>query len=129
MMALLARPTTPPQWTLRGAMTLGTVKAAALSLTFAVSFLGSAVVADLTDSRARHGPPAPVAVDPTVAMIAKYRCSTTGFAGEQVPASALVRRGGVLQQVSFDAGRATYQGRRPGSLVAVCRAPLAAPTH
>jgi hypothetical protein len=57
-------------------------------------------------------------------MIARFRCSTTGFAGREIPASALVRRDGVVRHVSFEAGWAAYQGTRPGTLVAVCRAPL-----
>lgn len=51
----------------------------------------------------------------------RHQCSTTGFAPETVPASALIRTNqGRLRVVSFDAGWSVFTGERPGSLVALC---------
>ncbi|WP_205472673.1 hypothetical protein [Nocardioides sp. SYSU D00038] len=49
------------------------------------------------------------------------RCSTSGFDRDVVPGSALIRTpAGQVQVVSFDRGWAVYNGRRPGTLIAVC---------
>lgn len=54
-------------------------------------------------------------------MLERHRCSTTGFASDVIPESALVRdRDGRTRLVSFDHGWAVFQRERPGVLVAVC---------
>jgi hypothetical protein len=53
--------------------------------------------------------------------VTDHHCSYAGFGREAVPASALIRTtGGQLRQVSFEVGWDVYNGRRPGTLVAVC---------
>jgi hypothetical protein len=53
--------------------------------------------------------------------VAVHHCSYTGFGSTAVPASALIRTtSGELRQVSFEVGWDVYNGRRPGTLVAVC---------
>lgn len=52
----------------------------------------------------------------------EHRCSTTGFAANTVPPTALIRTNhGRLRIVTFMKGWAVYNGKRPGTLVAVCR--------
>lgn len=123
MMALLERPGNRPQRTLRGHLRLAAAKAAVFTIALVASFFTLLVVADLNRPAAEV--PVQQTVDPAVAKIAELRCSTTGFPNGEIPASALVRRGRSLEQVSFGAGWAAYEGRAPGTLVAVCRAPLA----
>jgi hypothetical protein len=50
-------------------------------------------------------------------------CSTHGLGQGVVPAHAIVRDPGTdsVRLTSFDEGWAVYQGKRPGTLVAVCR--------
>ena len=122
-MTLLERPGNRPQNTLRGHLGLAAAKAAAFTIALAASFFTLLVVADLNASGSET--PVRETVDPAVAKIAELRCSTTGFPDGEIPASALVRRGSSLEQVSFGAGWAAYEGKAPGTLVAVCRAPLA----
>ena len=112
--------------TLRTSVALAGAKAGMFTIGLVLSFFGSLVVADMAGTVSPSVPEPHVerAVDPTVKLIARYRCSTTGFADGRIPASALVRRSGTLQHVSFTAGWATYEGRQPGTLVAVCRTPL-----
>lgn len=56
-------------------------------------------------------------------VMAKNRCSTSGFGPDTVPTSALVTdRLGKLRMVSFDRGWDVFTGHRPGTLVAVCLA-------
>ncbi len=63
--------------------------------------------------------------DPAQRVVARavsdHRCSYGGFGQDAVPASALIRNAhGELRQVSFDIGWDVYNGKRPGTLVAVC---------
>ncbi|MBZ5735801.1 hypothetical protein K8Z61_15005 [Nocardioides sp. TRM66260-LWL] len=54
-------------------------------------------------------------------LMTRERCSPTGFGPSVIPARALLRTGdGVVRVVSFDRGWAAYEGRAPGTLVAVC---------
>lgn len=49
------------------------------------------------------------------------RCSYTGFGADVIPAKALLRTDAdTVEVVSFARGWAAYEGRRPGTLVAVC---------
>lgn len=123
MITLLERPGRRPTRTLRGHLGLAAAKAVAFTVALAGSFLTFLVLADLQGT----APNVPVreTVDPAIAKIAEFRCSTTGFPDGEVPASALVRRDGDIVQVTFGAGWAAYEGKAPGTLVAVCRAPLA----
>jgi hypothetical protein len=53
--------------------------------------------------------------------VADHRCSFQGFGAQVQAASALIRTsGGNLRVVSFEKGWDVYNGKRPGSLVAVC---------
>jgi hypothetical protein len=55
------------------------------------------------------------------AAVADHHCSYAGFGGRSVPASALIRTArGNVRQVSFDVGWDVYNGKRPGTLIAVC---------
>ena len=57
----------------------------------------------------------------TTKLLERNRCSTTGFAPDVVPASAIIREGdGRTRVVSFDHGWAVFKKDRPGELVAVC---------
>jgi hypothetical protein len=52
---------------------------------------------------------------------ADHRCSLARLRHGAVPASALIRTtGGEVHQVSFEVGWDVYNGRRPGTLIAVC---------
>jgi hypothetical protein len=51
-----------------------------------------------------------------------HHCSYSGLGDTSVPASALIRtKAGEIRQVSFSVGWEVYNGRRPGTLIAVCR--------
>ena len=53
--------------------------------------------------------------------VADHRCSYAGFGDQAVPSSALIRTtAGEVRQVSFEVGWDVYNGRRPGTLIAVC---------
>jgi hypothetical protein len=53
--------------------------------------------------------------------VADHHCSYAGFGGKVLPSSALIRTsGGTLRQVSFAVGWDVYNGKRPGTLIAVC---------
>ena len=53
--------------------------------------------------------------------VTDHNCSYTGYGDTAVPASALIRTTrGTLRQVSFEVGWDVYNGRRPGTLIAVC---------
>jgi hypothetical protein len=111
--------------TLRGSLAMAGAKAGVFTLGVAVALLGSVVVADLSGAPSGSGPSwTPPPVDPALSLIAEHRCSTTGFGDGETPASALLRHRGVVEQVSFARGWAAHEGREPGTLVAVCRAPL-----
>ncbi|PWN03197.1 hypothetical protein DJ010_08740 [Nocardioides silvaticus] len=57
----------------------------------------------------------------TTKLLERNRCSTTGFAPDVIPASAIIRDGnGRTRVVSFDHGWAVFKKERPGELVAVC---------
>jgi hypothetical protein len=52
-----------------------------------------------------------------------HECSHSGFDAGTVPASALIQTdAGIVRQVSFEVGWDVYNGRRPGTLIAVCLA-------
>jgi hypothetical protein len=53
--------------------------------------------------------------------LADHHCTYAGFGDELVPASALIRTTtGEVHLVSFEVGWDVYNGRRPGTLIAVC---------
>lgn len=71
------------------------------------------------------GPSDTADIDPAQQLIAQavtdHQCSYSGFGNDQIPASALIRNAqGEVRQVSFDVGWAVYNGKRPGTLIAVC---------
>ena len=54
--------------------------------------------------------------------VAVHHCSYSGFGSRAVPASALIRTpAGRVRQVSFEEGWDVYNGKLPGTLIAVCR--------
>jgi hypothetical protein len=53
--------------------------------------------------------------------VADHHCSYAGFGNKAIPASALIRTtDGEVRQVSFEIGWDVYNGKRPGTLIAVC---------
>lgn len=83
------------------------------------------VLGGLRATTANAHPSGPAKTDPYQQLVARavsdHQCSYSGFGGNQIPASALIRTSqGELRQVSFDEGWAVYNGERPGTLVAVC---------
>jgi hypothetical protein len=53
--------------------------------------------------------------------VAAHNCSFEGYGDSAIPESALIRTSqGELRQVSFEVGWDVYNGRRPGTLIAVC---------
>ena len=57
----------------------------------------------------------------TSRMMARHHCSTTGFAPDVIPSTAVIRNeAGRVRLVSFDHGWAVFNDERPGELVAVC---------
>jgi hypothetical protein len=53
--------------------------------------------------------------------VVDHQCSYAGFGATGIPSSALIRTAhGELRQVSFDVGWDVYNGKRPGTLIAVC---------
>lgn len=69
-----------------------------------------------------------LATGPLQALMDANRCSFTGFGPDVIPASAIVRTPqGESLLVSFDDGWAVFTGEAAGTLIAVCRGPLAPP--
>jgi hypothetical protein len=69
---------------------------------------------------ARPGTAEPAYVDVVTRALGGLHCSTDE-ASSRVPSSALVRTtSGNVQVVTFRRGWDVYQGRRPGTLIAVC---------
>ena len=53
--------------------------------------------------------------------MAAHDCTDTSLVGDSLPESALIRTAaGRVRQVSFEFGWDVYNGRRPGTLIAVC---------
>jgi hypothetical protein len=50
----------------------------------------------------------------------EHNCTTTGFGDSASPRSALIRRDGELQHVSFEQAWSVFTGAQPGELLAVC---------
>jgi hypothetical protein len=50
----------------------------------------------------------------------EHDCTVTGFGESATPRSALIRRQGRLEHVSFEAAWSVFTGERPGELLAVC---------
>jgi len=76
-----------------------------------------------TPPSARPGDPADTDAAQGVVQrqVADHHCSYTGFGNRAVPSSALIRTPrGQIRQVSFDVGWDVYNGKRPGTLIAVC---------
>ena len=60
--------------------------------------------------------------------VVDHRCSYDGYGARAVPGSALIRTdAGRVRLVSFDVGWDVYNGRRPGTLIAVCLDPTERP--
>ena len=53
--------------------------------------------------------------------VADHHCSNGGFGDKTVPGPALIRTdAGEVRQVSFEVGWDIYNGRKSGTLIAVC---------
>ena len=53
--------------------------------------------------------------------VVDHHCSYSGFGSEAIPTSALIRTdSGEVRQVSFEEGWDVFNGKRPGTLIAVC---------
>lgn len=112
------------QRSLSHSLAFAVAKAAAVTGAILIGYVSTAVVADLGDLADGRQLPEVVQTDPAAALIAQHDCYTTGL-GAEIPGSALVRRGDRVEQVTFVEGWAVHEGRLPGTLVAVCRAPVA----
>ncbi|MEP7738079.1 hypothetical protein ABKW28_10535 [Nocardioides sp. 31GB23] len=98
---------------------LGVVKLGVVVAIIAV--VTGTIVSGTTPSRAPVDPRS----DRLTSLMAAYDCSTTGLDDGVVPGSAVLRSPeGALRMVTFERGWASYDGSRPGTLVAVCAAPL-----
>lgn len=74
---------------------------------------------------AQEAPPVDRGPSQLEVLMDAQQCSPTGL-DDAIPASALVRApDGTLDVTTFDHGWAVAQGERPGTLVAVCLAPVA----
>jgi hypothetical protein len=74
-------------------------------------------------SSAQHADSSEVSSEQAVVdqAVIDHQCSYTGLANDAIPASALIRTTqGELRQVTFAVGWDVYNGKRPGTLVAVC---------
>lgn len=56
-------------------------------------------------------------------LLERNNCSTTGFAADVIPSTAVIRDRVGTRVVSFDHGWAVFKKERPGVLVAVCLGP------
>jgi hypothetical protein len=70
--------------------------------------------------------PAATPLDPAAErldrLMERHRCSMSGLGEGVIPRSAIIRvDDDPPRVVSFERGWASYEGRRPGTLVAVCR--------
>jgi len=53
--------------------------------------------------------------------VVDHQCSSAGFGEGAMPSSALIRTpAGEVREVSFEVGWDVYNGKRPGTLIAVC---------
>jgi hypothetical protein len=99
---------------------LATVKGAALGGLLTLVVVGG--LRATTPSAHPRGSEADDAYERVVQRaVLDHHCSYAGFGDTGIPASALIRTsGGQLRQVSFEVGWDVYNGKRPGTLVAVC---------
>lgn len=109
-------------------MAYAVAKAVAFSVAGLVTYVGLSVHSDLSelaDGRTVQEDARSDLefVDPAGELITQHDCSTSGL-GDEIPASALVRRGADVELVTFDEGWAVHLGEAPGILVAVCREPV-----
>ena len=101
-----------------------------VGISVAKTALGSAVVVAMLGTQvagtATTHTDQTTSTDPLAARIdtlmEREHCSYTGFGPDVIPATALLRTGtDVVRVVSFARGWAAYQGKAPGTLIAVCR--------
>lgn len=106
---------------LPAALRFAVVKAVAVSAALVFGYVSAAIVADFHEPPVDNG----IAVTDQSAtrLLAEHHCTTTGRFGPSVQ-SAVIRRDGRVLHVSPGEGRAVLEGRRAGTLVAVCSAPL-----
>ncbi len=54
------------------------------------------------------------------ALSQEHHCSPDGLAPGVIPEHAVIRVGDAVRLTTFDRGWASYQGEKPGALIAVC---------
>lgn len=109
---------TPKVRPLKAAVRLAVVKAVAVSFALVSGYVSAAVVADLGEAPASDVATADQAA---AKLLAEHQCSTIGLDRPGMQ-SAFIRRGGEIRHVTVNEARAVRDGRRPGTLVAFCRA-------
>ena len=114
-------PTSPPR-RLLCSLTCAALKAVIVTSCFVIAW-GLFTLARHTDPGPGSAPAEPLGTRLETLMV-RHTCSRTGFE-HRVPASALLLTpAGNVRHVSFARGWASHQGERPGTLLAVCLAPL-----
>lgn len=106
----------PPPGVLVG---LNLTKSLLVGLCLALAFGLGATITDRADQSA--APHADVADSRVARLMDRYECSQNGFGPDVIPHSALIHVAGRVRHVSFDHGWAVFTGKRPGTLMAVCR--------
>lgn len=110
---------TPTVRPLKAALRLAVVKAVAISFALVAGYVAAAVLADLGGSQQ---PDVATADQAAARLFAEHECYTSGLDRREMR-SAFVREGDGLRQVTLDEARQVWTGERPGTLVALCRAP------
>lgn len=112
----------PSPRTIPAALRFAFVKAVAVTVALVFGYVSAAVFADF---RIPSSEGAPTAEQAAAELLIENQCTSTGLLGASAH-SALVRRDGQLFHVTLEEGNAVYQGRSPGTVVAVCRRPVTA---
>lgn len=109
-----------PARSLHEALRRAVIKAVAVSAALVCGYVSAAVFADF------HRTPSDdvVAADQAAArLFAEHQCTPGRVVGPSAR-SAVVRVDGEIVRVGLPEARAVSEGRRPGTLVAICRSPL-----
>jgi hypothetical protein len=103
----------------KASLVLSVAKALALGLVLAILVSG---IAARTPART-HDPLAlrlDLGAKDLQQAMTEHNCTATGFGDSASPRSALIRRDGELQHVSFEQAWSVFTGEQPGELLAVC---------
>lgn len=94
----------------------------ALTMSVVAALVGFAAVSSIDTTEAVPSRDQPRSTDAAVTeLMEDHRCSTTGFGDAVIPPEAILRLDdGHTRVVSFDRGWASFTGKAPGTLVAVC---------